>query len=232
MIEAECLRHALIEHLLRFGVRRADRMVMLAEGERRRGAAAARRREVLRWRRGLQALRADSGDSGGRISWPTELTKPRVRASLSHNCASTILYSVVPMHFKPYVGSVRRCCSALAAVGACPRSAAAAVTTASGGPRPTRSRATSVSAASRFAARTAGTAAAGASTIRAPTRTCRFVFRSSPTPRSNFDKPGTPNYVVIQATEPELFKCPFVAVTNHGRAFFAPEEVEALARRI
>ena len=27
----------------------------------------------------------------------------------------------------------------------------------------------------------------------------------------NFDKHGTPNYVVIQATEPELFKCPFVA---------------------
>ena len=44
----------------------------------------------------------------------------------------------------------------------------------------------------------------------------------------NLDKQGTPNYVVIQATEPELFKCPFVMVTNHGRAFFAPEEVEAL----
>ena len=28
----------------------------------------------------------------------------------------------------------------------------------------------------------------------------------------NFDKQGTPNYVVIQATEPELFKCPF----RHG----------------
>lgn len=39
---------------------------------------------------------------------------------------------------------------------------------------------------------------------------------------------GTPNYVVIQATEPELFKCPFVALTNHGRAFFGPEEVQAL----
>ena len=34
----------------------------------------------------------------------------------------------------------------------------------------------------------------------------------------NFDKHGTPNYIVIQATEPELFKCPFLAVTNHGRA--------------
>jgi hypothetical protein len=44
----------------------------------------------------------------------------------------------------------------------------------------------------------------------------------------NFDKHGTPNYVVIQATEPELFKCPFVMVTNHGRAQFGPTEVEAL----
>ena len=44
----------------------------------------------------------------------------------------------------------------------------------------------------------------------------------------DFDTHGTPNYVVIQATEPELFKCPFVALTNHGRAFFGPEEVEPL----
>ena len=44
----------------------------------------------------------------------------------------------------------------------------------------------------------------------------------------NFDKHGTPNYIVIQATESELFKCPFLAVTNHGRALFAPEEVAAL----
>ncbi len=45
----------------------------------------------------------------------------------------------------------------------------------------------------------------------------------------NFDKHGTPNYVVLQATEPELFKCPFVAVTNHGRAYFSPEERAALS---
>jgi hypothetical protein len=44
----------------------------------------------------------------------------------------------------------------------------------------------------------------------------------------DFDKQGTPGYVVIQASEPELFKCPFVMVTNHGRALFTPEEVEAL----
>jgi len=43
-----------------------------------------------------------------------------------------------------------------------------------------------------------------------------------------FDASGTPNYVVIQATEPELFKCPFVALTNHGRAYFSPDEAAAL----
>ena len=48
----------------------------------------------------------------------------------------------------------------------------------------------------------------------------------------DFDEHGTPNYVVIQATEPELFKCPFVMVTNHGRAFFAPEETAALRNYI
>ena len=44
----------------------------------------------------------------------------------------------------------------------------------------------------------------------------------------NLDHDGGPNYVVIQATEPELFKCPFVALTNHGRATFSPEEAAAL----
>ncbi len=44
----------------------------------------------------------------------------------------------------------------------------------------------------------------------------------------DLDMHGTPNYVVIQATEPELFKCPFVALTNHGRASFGPDEVVAL----
>ena len=44
----------------------------------------------------------------------------------------------------------------------------------------------------------------------------------------DLDNHGTPNYIVIQATEPELFKCPFVALTNHGRATFTSDEVEAL----
>jgi hypothetical protein len=42
------------------------------------------------------------------------------------------------------------------------------------------------------------------------------------------DAHGTPSYVVIQATEPELFKCPFVALTNHGNASFSPDDVVAL----
>ena len=44
----------------------------------------------------------------------------------------------------------------------------------------------------------------------------------------DFGADGTPKYVVLQATEPELFKCPFVMVTNHGNAAFAPDEVIAL----
>jgi uncharacterized protein DUF4159 len=44
----------------------------------------------------------------------------------------------------------------------------------------------------------------------------------------NFDETGTPHHLVIQSTEPELFKCPFVALTNQGRAFFSAEDVAAL----
>ena len=44
----------------------------------------------------------------------------------------------------------------------------------------------------------------------------------------SFDESSTPNYVVILATEPELFKCPFVAITNHGRAYFTPEDAASL----
>jgi hypothetical protein len=44
----------------------------------------------------------------------------------------------------------------------------------------------------------------------------------------NFDEAGTPHYVVIQASEAELFQCPFVALTNHGQVVFGGEEVLAL----
>jgi len=44
----------------------------------------------------------------------------------------------------------------------------------------------------------------------------------------NFDEHREPNHVVIQATEPELFKCPFVMITEVGAASFTPEEALAL----
>ena len=39
-------------------------------------------------------------------------------------------------------------------------------------------------------------------------------------PPVNFDETHEPNHVVIQATEPELFKCPFVMITEVGATFF------------
>jgi hypothetical protein len=44
----------------------------------------------------------------------------------------------------------------------------------------------------------------------------------------NFDESHEPNHVVIQATEDELFKCPFVMMSEFGRAFITPEEATAL----
>ena len=45
----------------------------------------------------------------------------------------------------------------------------------------------------------------------------------------NFDQDREPNHVVIQANEPELFKCPFVMITEVGATHF--EQDEALALR-
>lgn len=44
----------------------------------------------------------------------------------------------------------------------------------------------------------------------------------------NFDSEGTPHYVVITATEPALFQCPFLMLTNPGRALLLEPEAEAL----
>jgi hypothetical protein len=44
----------------------------------------------------------------------------------------------------------------------------------------------------------------------------------------NFDESHEPNHVVIQATEDELFKCPFVMMSEFGGAFITPEEATAL----
>jgi len=43
-------------------------------------------------------------------------------------------------------------------------------------------------------------------------------------------KDGTPGYTVIRATDPELFRCPFVMMASPGTAGFDAEEVEALRR--
>ena len=46
----------------------------------------------------------------------------------------------------------------------------------------------------------------------------------------NFDANREPNHVVIQATEDELFKCPFVMMSEFGGAFVSPEEAEGLRK--
>ena len=44
----------------------------------------------------------------------------------------------------------------------------------------------------------------------------------------NFDPAHEPNHVVIQATDPELFRCPFVMITEVGATFFDDAEAKAL----
>ena len=44
----------------------------------------------------------------------------------------------------------------------------------------------------------------------------------------NFDSAREPQHVVLQATEPELFKCPFVMITEVGATHFDEEEAKAL----
>jgi uncharacterized protein DUF4159 len=44
----------------------------------------------------------------------------------------------------------------------------------------------------------------------------------------NFDGSGDPHHVVITMTEAELFKCPFVMMTEVGATFIDPEEAKAL----
>jgi Domain of unknown function (DUF4159) len=44
----------------------------------------------------------------------------------------------------------------------------------------------------------------------------------------NFDETKEPNHVVIQAIDPELFKCPFVMITEVGSTFFDEQEAKAL----
>ena len=44
----------------------------------------------------------------------------------------------------------------------------------------------------------------------------------------NFDPSHEVNHVVIQATDPELFRCPFVMITEVGATFFDDQEAKAL----
>jgi hypothetical protein len=44
----------------------------------------------------------------------------------------------------------------------------------------------------------------------------------------NFEKNGDPNYYVMLATDPELFQCPFVMMSEPGGAYFDENEAKAL----
>ena len=46
--------------------------------------------------------------------------------------------------------------------------------------------------------------------------------------RVSVDTDGEPNYFVMQATDPELFECPFVMMSEPGGAYFDQEEAKAL----
>ena len=39
---------------------------------------------------------------------------------------------------------------------------------------------------------------------------------------------GEPNHLVVRLTDPELFQCPFIMMTEVGRTYFTPEEAQQL----
>jgi len=39
---------------------------------------------------------------------------------------------------------------------------------------------------------------------------------------------GEPNHLVVRLTDPELFKCPFIMMTEVGQTYFAPDEAQRL----
>jgi hypothetical protein len=55
-------------------------------------------------------------------------------------------------------------------------------------------------------------------------------WRSGPPNRyaASYGWPGMPGHTVVQATDPELFSCPFVMMSSPGSAGFTPEEVQKL----
>src|SRR5215212_7855809 len=42
------------------------------------------------------------------------------------------------------------------------------------------------------------------------------------------DASGEPNHLVLRLTDPELFQCPFIMMTEVGAAYFSPEEAQKL----
>lgn len=46
--------------------------------------------------------------------------------------------------------------------------------------------------------------------------------------RISLDNGGEPNHVVIRLTDPELFQCPFIMMTEVGTLYFSPEDASAL----
>jgi len=44
----------------------------------------------------------------------------------------------------------------------------------------------------------------------------------------NFDQTGDPNYYVVRATDPDLFNCPFVMMSEYGGTFFDDQEAAGL----
>lgn len=42
------------------------------------------------------------------------------------------------------------------------------------------------------------------------------------------DAAGDPNYLVVRLTDPALFQCPFIMMTEVGRVYFSPEEAAKL----
>jgi hypothetical protein len=46
--------------------------------------------------------------------------------------------------------------------------------------------------------------------------------------RISLDHSGEPNHVVVRLTDPELYQCPFIMMTEVGQAYFSPEDVARL----
>jgi hypothetical protein len=44
----------------------------------------------------------------------------------------------------------------------------------------------------------------------------------------SLDSAGEPNHLVVRLTDPELFQCPFIMMTEVGSVYFSPEEAQAL----